>query len=307
MQVGAIPAIPMAPLFKPSYTDGFEERNLDVSYDRASSGADITTFITQDKLEVGGGAPGATLMNALRRDLPIKVVAPLHAAEPPDGSSPSADPIMAAPDSGVTKIGDMKGKTIAINARGVATAWMVDLALQTGGLSIEDVNIRTMPFPDMVPAMKNSAIDACIIPEPLATVAESKIDASRILEHYAPGKIITTVNINTNWAEKNPEAAKRYMVAHLEGVRQLHGQWTAEENVSMIADYMDVPENLVKNACEYAPPYSFPNLKIDWDSLSELQRWLLDRDVLDYDEPLPEDQVVDHRFVEHAREELGTV
>lgn len=296
----------MGPLFKPSYTGVFEERNLDVSYNRASSGADITSFISQGELQAGGGAPGATLLNAFNRDLPIKIAAPLHAAEPPDGSTPSADPIMASTKTDIESVGQLEGKTVAINARGVATAWMFDLALQKEGLTLDDVNVQTMPFPDMNPALSNNAIDACLMPEPLATVAVNKGFGRRISEHYAQGKVITTLNINTNWAEKNPDAAKRYMTAHLEGVRQVAGNWTADENVAMVADYMDVPEDLIRESTSYAPPYSFPNLEIDWESINELQKWLLNRDVLAYDEPLPEEKIVDRSYVEHARDVLGS-
>ena len=55
-------------------------------------------------------------------------------------------------------VADLRGKPCAINAKGVATEWVLDEVLQPGGLRIDNLDVKTLPFPEMLPALDNGAI-----------------------------------------------------------------------------------------------------------------------------------------------------
>jgi ABC-type nitrate/sulfonate/bicarbonate transport system substrate-binding protein len=105
---------------------------------------------------------------------------------------------------------------LAINAKGVATEWVLDEVLQTGGLRIDNVDIKTLPFPEMLPALDNGAILCGIITEPFATQAEEKSIGVRPLKAKPGAKPvpITVAFWNSDWAKKNDAAARGFMAGY---------------------------------------------------------------------------------------------
>ena len=125
---------------------------------------------------------GAAGFNAVVSGLPVEYVAPLHAGFVEDYFVVRKD--LWGKD--VKRIADLKGRTVALNIRGAAVEWMLDMALRRDGLTIKDVQVKLMPFPDMVPALESGAVDAAILSEPFPTLAEEDGIAVRPLTK-APG------------------------------------------------------------------------------------------------------------------------
>ena len=301
--IGYIPSMAMAPLQKPNYNGGFEDANIEPTYQAVAGSSRLFSFLASGDLDVAGAAVGAAAHNSLNRDLPVEVVAPLH-SYPPDPEAAGPDPLLVSAESGITEISELEGETIGVNTQGSAIQWANHAALQTAGLSIEDVNQRTMPFPDMIPAMDNGSIVGGVIPEPLATVAGRRIEVTRLAGNILPGALLTATSFNTDWVESNPDAANAFMTEYLRGARAIEGSWTSEENLQMISDYMDVPADLIEAA---GKPYIDPNLEIDRESLADIESFLMERDQLDYDSPMDYDQKVNGSYRQHALEELGKV
>lgn len=299
IEIGTLPTMSFAAINKPYYMGALEERGIDGAYSTHGSGADIITFLTQDELQIGGGSAGAAALNAIYRDLPVQVVAPLHML-PPEGGGPN--PIITREGSDIEDMSDLEGRPVAINDIGVSTGWMLNAALEQGGLTLDDVDLRQMPFPDMVPALDNEAIDACLISEPLAASADQEIGIERLEENMLPGALITTIIYNTEWAEENPDLANDFMVSYMEGARELYDNWHAPEHLEMYEDYADTPPELAENA---VPPFLDPDLQIEPDHLQDLQEFMIEQDQGEFDEPLSYDEVVDDSYVEHALDELG--
>src|SRR6266540_7052577 len=116
---------------------------------RLQSGAAVITQVSTGQLQVGGGALGAAAYNAIAQGLPVKFVASLH-----NGFSEDYFTVRkSAWDSGELRdIAALRGKPVAVNAKGVATEWLLDQVLRQNGITLDDVDLKTMPFPDMVPA-----------------------------------------------------------------------------------------------------------------------------------------------------------
>lgn len=301
VNIGYIPSMAHAPLQKPSYTDGFENANIEPNYQAVRGSSRLISFLSSGDLDVAGAAAGAAAHNAFNRDLPIQVTAPLHAF-PPDPEAPGPDPFIVSEKSGVTEFSELEGMNLGVNTPGSAITWINNEALQKGGLTVDDVSLKTMGFGDMIPAMDNESIAGGVIPEPLATVAGSRIDVRRLAENIRPNALLTVTSFNMEWAEAHPDAANAFMVEYLRGVRDLQGHWTADRNVSMISDYMDIPGDLVRSA---GKPYIDRNLNINEQSLDDLEAFLMGLDQLDYDEQLSFDAKTETSFRDHALDELG--
>src|SRR5690606_36443731 len=104
-----------------------------------------------------------------------RYVAPMHAGYVEDyfilSSQIAADADEAADIA--EDMSDLAGETFAVNAPGVVTEALLGFALERGGLSIDDITLEYIPFPDQVPALANGGIVGGILSEPFPTQAES--------------------------------------------------------------------------------------------------------------------------------------
>src|SRR5512145_1552448 len=214
---------------------------------RLPGGAEITSQVATGQLQVGGAGMGAAGFNAVAAKLPIEFIAPLHFGYLEDYFTVRK----AVWGSEVKRIADLKGRTVGLNTRGAAVEWMLDQALRRDGLTIKDVEIKIMPFPDMVPALESGAIDACILTEPFPTLAEEKGVGVRPLARPAGAKAvpITATFWNAEWAKSNADLAHRVMLGYVRAVRDLAADggrgWTEDRNVDIIVKYAAVRRELV--------------------------------------------------------------
>ena len=202
VKIGFVPSESFAPLFVAHERGHFKAQGLTTELVRLPSGAAILTQVSTGDLQVGGGAFGAAAFNAANQKLPVAFVAPMHFAYVEDYLVVRKAEI----DAGRFKIvADLRGKACAINAKGVATEWVLDEVLKPGGLRIDNVDVKTLPFPEMLPALDNGAIHCGIITEPFATQAEEKNIGVRPLKAKPGAKPvpITVAFWNSDWAKKN--------------------------------------------------------------------------------------------------------
>jgi NitT/TauT family transport system substrate-binding protein len=301
VKIGYIPVDSFAALYIAAERylpgEGFEVETV-----KLPSGAEILSQTATGQLQVGGGALGAAGYNAIAEGLSIKFVAPLHSGRLEDYFAVRK----AAWGSEIKGIADLKGKPLAVNARGVATEWLLDEALRRDGLTLGDVDVKTMPFPDMVTALESGAIYGGIVSEPFPTIAEQKGVGLRPLDVSAQTRPvpITMVFWNTDWAKNNPAAADRFMVAYVKAARDLalDNGWQREDNLPIIAKYSGADLAVLKAA---RPHYLDPNLEIDKSVLETQQEFNMQYGYLRYREPLPLEKVFDFSYVDKALQELS--
>ena len=77
----------------------------------------------------------------------------------PDRAQPDAAPRPQGPDQ---QLRQLKGKIIATNGQGAVSTYEVGKMLETDGLTINDVDIKVIPFTQYALAFNNKAIDAAI-------------------------------------------------------------------------------------------------------------------------------------------------
>ena len=278
--------------------DGF-----DVEMVRLPSGAAILTQVATGQLQVGGGALGAAAYNAIAQGLPVKFVASLHNGFVEDYFTVQKSAWESGQLGGVA---GLRGQPVAVNARGVATEWMLDQVLRPHGITIDDVDLRTMPFPDMVVGLESGAILAGILSEPAPTLAEDRGVGIRPIPRPANAVPvpITMVFWNTDWAAANPDAANRFMVAYLNAARDLalNDGWKNEANLAVMGAYTGANLDVMRRARAH---HIDPNLAVDQAILDAQQVFNRDRGYLEYSGLLSTDQVFDWSYLEAALARLG--
>jgi ABC-type nitrate/sulfonate/bicarbonate transport system substrate-binding protein len=303
VKIGYIPSDSFAPLY--IMADRYlTPAGITVQMVRLPGGAEITTQVATGQLHVGGAGMGAAGFNAVAGKLPIEFIAPLHFGYLEDYFT-----VRKALWGGeVKRIADLKGRPVGLNTRGAAVEWMLDQVLRRDGLTIKDVQVKIMPFPDMVPALESGAIDAGILTEPFPTLAEDRGVGVRPLARPAGAKAIpiTAAFWNAEWAKANADLAHKVMLGYLRAARDLAADggrgWSEDRNIDLMVKYAATKKELVKKARSHVAD---PNLELDASTLDSMQKLNAELGYLKYTEFLSADKLFTFTYRDRAVKELG--
>ncbi len=298
---GYIPVSIFAPVFVAYEKGYFADAGLDVQLEVLPGGSDMVLLTSTGDMDMAISGIGPAYWNATIQDLGVEIVAPGHME-----GSPVASPLMismqACEEGTISGVADLAGKRVAVNAPGATELWL-DIALETAGLSIEDVDLQYMRFPDAVVALNSGALDASIVGEPLATQAERDGLAVRLLPDFPVQDIQPTMIFgNQQWMADNPEATAGIVAGYLRASRDLTGNFNDPLHLAIIEQYTGVPVNLIAESVK--PVYSTDGA-VNVDSLSQLQTFFGGRGLLDYDDDIDPASMVNGSYVDVALETIG--
>lgn len=285
----------------------FAQEGLKPEFIRFNTAAQMIAPMGTGELDVGGGSPNPGLYNAIARGIPIKIVADRTSSQK-GMSNMSMIVRKDLADSGQIKdYKDLKGKNITINATGTSTEILMEKALILGGLKTSDVNVVTMGFPDMAAALASKAVDVAICTDPTTAVAIQKGYAVKWKpeDEVYPNHQTSVLLYGPAFYQKQPEAAKRMMVAYERGIRDYLDAFLKNKNKAEIISILTKTTD-AKEASLYdlmAVMGIDPNGYVDVPSLSADQDWYFDRKLMERKVDLK--QVVDMQYVDYAVSRLG--
>ena len=315
LQVGYMPVGPYLPLYVGMAKGFFAEQGLTIELQSFRTGGEMIAPLALGQLDVGGGEAGTAFYNAINQKMAIRAVIPLGFLT----AENSYLPIVVRKDlydSGtLDSLSDLKGKQFAINNPRGMTEWLISKAMEAGGWTIDDVEIVTMPFPEMPQALENKAIDAALLQYPAATMVinpgpngEPPIGVLLVgTDEVSNNPQITTFYFGERLlAPENREIGVRFCVALLNVYRFIVSEdWMADEEViALMSEITQSSPELIR-AGVY-PGYD-PNGRFKVDSLADIQRYFVERGYTEYDEVIPMDQVIDFSFWEEALARVGEV
>jgi NitT/TauT family transport system substrate-binding protein len=211
----------------------FDKQGLDVEPVLATSGQEFAAALATDQIQVASGVPNAALFNALNRGIDIRMVADEAHIEGAADRTVSIMVRAALIDEGTVKVpADLKGRTIAPGPLpGQYPDLLFHKLLALGGLTEADVKVVHLTFPDALAAMAAKTVDAAFQIEPLVRQAEDKHIAKVLSPAGAidPGAETSILQYSSSFARQT-EAATRFMVAYLEGVRDYHDAIFLKQN-----------------------------------------------------------------------------
>jgi len=301
VDMGTLPIMIYAPIYVAYEKGYYAEHGLDVSTTGINSGTDIAVLTATNELQIGLSGIGPAFWNGIDTGLPLKIIAPGH-----EEGNPVASPLMIAKkacDEGrITKVADLKGKRVSVNAPGATEYWL-DAALRTGGLTIGDVDLQYLTFPDAVTALDSGALDGAIIGEPLATQAEQQGMLVRLATDFpVQGMQVTAVYANSDWVAQNPDAAAGFVAGYLRACRDLMEAPNDPLNLTIINKYTDVPMQLIADAVK--PVYQVDG-EINIDNLITLQEFFSERGLMDFEGTIDPTTVIDQDVIDSALAMLG--
>jgi NitT/TauT family transport system substrate-binding protein len=119
---------------------------------------------------------------------------------------------------------DLRGRSVAVPARGSVNDYTLARGLQQAGMSLADVDLVEMSFPDMIPALANGNLDAGLSTEPLTTLAAERGIALKWKDNgeYLPGISPAVMSFAPAFMESQADAGRRWMIAYLRGARDFN-------------------------------------------------------------------------------------
>ena len=209
----------------------------------------------------------------------------------------------------IKKIADLKGRTVAVNGTASVVNYELGKLLETVGLTIKDVELKVLPFPQMGVGLANKAVDAAVAIPPWAfQLVDQNIGAVLVDvdDHVKPTPLsIAVAFINTDWARQNRELAHNFFVAYIRGVReycQAYHNGPNRQEVIDIAVRTGV-ERRQELLYKYPWPSRDPNGRFNMASLLDIQSWYV-KAGLTQQQFAPE-RIATNEYVDYAVQKLG--
>ncbi|HLH22250.1 MAG TPA: ABC transporter substrate-binding protein [Chloroflexota bacterium] len=288
----------------------FQEEGLDVELVPLRSSTDALPALAVGELDFASSSVDGSLLNALARDITFRIVG-FNAIIPPTDTTGGMVVRQDHVDSGRYRDPkDLRGMTLGLSAPGGLGQVWTERVLAMGGLSLDDVQFTTLSFPDTPVALANKAIDAAYLVEPFISVAETQGAAKAVMlngEIY-PGLVAQVQLLSPVFAERQPEAARRYVTAWLRGQRDFYHTFVKneggrEEFYQVLQQYTPI-----KDARLYPRMTTHlidVNSEMDPTTLNELQDYYLR-----YGTQLQRvdlSKVIDRSYGQYAVERLGRI
>lgn len=306
VKIGGTGSLTEAYLYIADAKGYFAQEGLKAEFIRFRTAADMVAPLGTGELSAGGGSPSPGLFNAIARGIPLKIVADRSTSLP--GKANLAILVRKdLIDAGTIKeLRDLKGKTIAINATGSSTEIALEKALEKGGVKRDEVNVVTMPFPDMLPALGNKAIDVAIDVDPYNALAQAQGLAVRWKgEDEVYPNHNTSVLLVGKFAQDNPEAAKRLVTAYVRGIRDYVNAFYKNigkaEIISILTKATDITDPALFDKMNIIGVD--PDGRVNVQSISADHDWYFAKGLMP--QKVDVTKVVDHQYVEYAVERLG--
>lgn len=279
-----------------------DEVGINVELVEVTSGNESITGVATAQYDAGFAGIGSAAYNAVDEGLPVRYVAPMHSGYVEDYFIISSALVGSAEEAAVLAedMSQLEGEAFAANAPGVVTEALLGFALERGGLSMDQVTLEHIPFPDQVPALANGGIAAGILSEPFPTQAEQNGSAYRPWPTPTdePPMPFTGIIYNTDWAEQNQQLAEDFMRAYAMAAEDLaENGWDTEEMLALVEEYTGADPEIVAASRQH---HILADLSVDFDVLLRYQEFFMEQGSLNYDEIIPEEEIWDFTWRDAA-------
>jgi NitT/TauT family transport system substrate-binding protein len=275
VKLGDLSAISNAAIYIAVEKGFFKEQGINSEISSFASAAKMVPALIAGELEVSVGSASAGLFNAVAQEAPFRIVADKGQAREGFGFSLLTVRKDLVDSGQVKSFKDLKGKKIAILAKGNIQHYMVGKMAEEVGLTINDVELTFLNAPNQLTAFETKAIDAAYAVEPWAArfnergvaVPFRTPDQVKGLGPVQVGVII----YSGKFIKERRRVAQRWMNAYLKAAELFHKNGTKDPEIAAILEkYTKVPAKVIQAAI---PPYQDPNGKLLVDNLADQAQW----------------------------------
>lgn len=275
VKLGDLSAISNAAIYIAVERGFFKEQGVVTDITTFASAAKQVPALVAGELEVSVGSASAGLFNTIAQQASFRIVADKGQAREGYGFSLLTVRKDLVDSGQVKSFRDLKGKKIAILAKGNIQHYLVGKMAEEVRLTINDVELTFMDAPSQVTAFDTKAIDAACAVEPWAARFAERGVAVRFrtpdqVKGLGPVQIGVIIFSGKFIKERRP-VAQRWMTAYLKAAELFHKNGTKDPAIAAILEkYTKVPAKVIQAAI---PPYQDPNGKLLVESLADQAAW----------------------------------
>jgi len=202
----------------------FEQEGIAPELVVFASTSEMIPAVATGQVETATIGPNPAMLNAVARGVPVRAVLDLGSFRAGVGYQSIVIRKDLYDRGEGHQLADLRGLSVAITPPGKATtsACALSAGLERVGLTLDDINIVPLPFPDMVPAIANGAIDGALMSEPFMTRASRQGTIVRTVptaEMY-PNFALGILSFAQDFYANRP-VAKAFARGYIRGVRDL--------------------------------------------------------------------------------------
>ncbi|HBY92341.1 MAG: ABC transporter substrate-binding protein [Ardenticatenaceae bacterium] len=303
-----VPIVALGPLYLADELGYFAKRGIKNEYTTNANPYDLLGVQSQGKLDANIVGTSAAFFNAINSGLKVRAVSDRMQYRC------SSDNMLIVRsslyDEGVKTPADLKGKKIAIIARGSGTEYWLSLILSKENMKLSDVEIVTLSYPDTVNALKTGAIDAGFVAEPLTVQAIRDGTAKRIIAMHQvlPGQQLGEMIFSQEFtARDGGKWAQAWLAAWLEGVRYYLDPANKERVIQTVSKWTRVDEGIIRELYGTDQwPWMNPNGDLDTEYIAANDgKWMLENKLIEKLPPASE--YYNDGPLKAAQNELGRV
>jgi len=208
----------------------------------------------------------------------------------------------------IKTLADLKGHSLAVNAPGSLTIYETGKMLETVGLTIKDIDLKYMPFPQMLVAFKNGAIDAAEDIPPFVNIGIEQglmkpiAEIDETLKPYPVASI--AYQINTDWAAKNRDVVRKFFLAIARGTRDYCQAYHHGPNRNEVEDIMIKYKVMSDRALLDRIPWQGrdPNGRVDAGTVLDIQDWFFKEKMIT--KKFPAERLIDQQYADYVQKTL---
>ncbi len=283
----------------------YQDLGIKIDPVQFNSGQEMINQLAAGQLDVGATVTAAGLLNAMTRDIPVKIVADKGINVPGQGYYRL---VVRKDLAGELKsFADLRGKKIAV----VGTASLDEICLARvlakGGLTTQDIDMQVIrAFPDMLVSLSNKSIDAAMVIEPFVTqgIAKGFIDPWKDPSEYDPEAQIALLVYGTSMTSR-PDVANRFMTAYVKSMRDYNDAFFKNKNKAEVIDML-CKYSVIKDPALYEkmfPTGLNPDGYLRMSGIAADLTWYKENNLLKSDISL--EDAVDNKYVDFAVKTLG--
>jgi len=298
VDVGHVQLPIFAPLYVADAKGYFADEGIEINLETVKSGQDAVPLASSGQLDVVAAGFSAGMFSAIETGLDVTVVGSMGVSDGNTESSPT-DLVVSSTlvDSGeVGSVADLEGRKVgAAGGPGGTGAYLLSLALEEEGLTINDVEIVNLGNPDMPTAIANGSIDAGLISAPFSTLA---IEDGTGTSFGVPPEGTSGTGVLYGGEFASSDLAQPFFDALARAAKDLQGQDRySEENLEIIG----AATGQTADEVAAVPLYTWlPDLAPLPEQLAAMERVWMESGALEYAEPLPEENYVDATFASNV-------
>ena len=190
-------------------------------------------FLNASAIDFGSTAGSAALVSRINGN-PIRSIYVY--------SRPEWTALVTRKDTGITKVSDLKGKSVAVT-RGTDPHIFLVRALAEAGLTDKDVKFVLLQHPDGRAALIRGDVDAWAGLDPMMAAAE--LDEGAVLFYRKPeANTWGILNVREEFANQNPEVVTRVLKAYEQA--RLWALAHPKELAALLAEAAKIPEKVAE-------------------------------------------------------------